>query len=109
MKDKCKIWKCSSCNKIHFEFGNITFDFKNEIKLNSFYEYLISIKKSKYFNPNRMVIPFRSSGISMVVNENKIDNIVESIKTYQARNIESGLSSENWIKYMSIADQTTLN
>ena len=74
-----KLFICSSCKKIHLEFGNIAMDFQSEKSLREMLTYLNSVKQTSQDLPDqempyrrKIMIPFQNTNLKILLNEIEI-------------------------------------
>lgn len=78
-----KLFICSSCKKIHLEFGNIGMDFQSEKSLKEMLTYLNSVKQTSQNLSDRempyrrkIMIPFQDTSLKILLNEAEIEELI---------------------------------
>ncbi|RKD91391.1 DUF6686 family protein [Mangrovibacterium diazotrophicum] len=77
-----KLFICSSCKKIHLEFGNIGMDFQSEKTLKEMLTYLNGVKQTSQSFPNQdmpyrrtIMIPFENTNLKILLNDDEIEEL----------------------------------
>lgn len=97
-----KIFRCSSCNKIHIEFKNINFNFNDE-EYRYFTEYISELNGEEWEYQNRgsnysrkIVLPINHRNVKILMNSYELQELKQLFDITEkniARNIEMSLSS----------------
>ena len=79
--DNGRVFRCSSCNKIHIEFKNLNFNF-NDKEFKSFFDYLISLDGLHWENKNRniqykrkILIPTNQNNMNILLNKDELNEL----------------------------------
>jgi hypothetical protein len=88
-----QIFICTQCQKIHLEFGNFSYDFTSETKLNNFLGYLEQLNGLHYENLNqssayrrKVMVPIPDTGLKILFTSGELDEIRSLIRDYIGRN-----------------------
>ena len=84
-----QLYKCSSCQKIHLEFGNIGMDFKSSESLNELLRYLHTVNDNQFENEirndnfrRRLLIPFANTTIKLLLSDQEILELIYLIGSF---------------------------
>lgn len=84
-----QIFVCNQCRKIHLEFGNFSYDFSSEAKLNDFLSNLEQIDGQHYEELNKstnyrrkIIVPIPYTGIRILFTLNELDKIRNLIRSF---------------------------
>ena len=88
-----QIFVCNQCQKIHLEFGNFSYDFTSEHKLNNFFGYLEQIDGLFYENQNqasayrrKIMVPIPDTGLKVLFTSGELYEIKHLIRDFINRN-----------------------
>jgi hypothetical protein len=98
-----QLFICSSCKKIHLEFGNIGMDFQSPERLNELLSFLQTVSSNHFSfentgnnNRRKILVPFANAPVKLLLNEAEIHEISELISSFLNRpccKVSSGLSN----------------
>lgn len=84
-----QIFICSSCKKIHVEFGNIGIDFKGPEKLTELQKYLKTVRDNHFENEvlnkndrRQLLIPFSNSSFKLLLSNKEIIELIDLIADF---------------------------
>lgn len=88
-----QIFVCNQCKKIHLEFGNFSYDFTSETKLNDFLSYLEQLNGLHYEGLNKssayrrkVMVPIPDTSLKMLFTSGELDEIRNLIRDFINRN-----------------------
>jgi hypothetical protein len=88
-----QIFVCTQCQKIHLEFGNFSYDFTSETKLNNFLGYLELLDGLHYEGLNKssayrrkVMVPIPETGMKILFTSGGLDEIRNLIRDFMSRN-----------------------
>ncbi len=88
-----QIFTCNQCQKIHLEFGNFSYDFSSEMKMNHFLSHLEQIDGLFYEHQNKVsvyrrkiMVPIPDSGLKLLFTSGELDEIKSLIRNFINRN-----------------------
>lgn len=104
-----QIFICSSCKKIHFEFGNIGMDFQSPEKLNELLKYLQTVNSNHFETEDltnnyrrKILIPFVNSSVKLLLSGDEITEIIKLIVSFTDKLENSKEPALNLISLKSI-------
>jgi hypothetical protein len=87
-----QIFVCNQCRKIHLEFGNFSYDFTSETKLNDFLNHLEQIDGLYYEELNKssgyrrkILVPIPDTEIKILFTSNELEEIRNLIRSFTGR------------------------
>jgi|GEM_PF-2575368 hypothetical protein len=105
-----QLFVCNTCNKIHLEFGNIGMDFKSLKKLQELLGYLNTVNSNHFENEilannyrRKILIPFATSSIKLLLSEQEIIELIELIKRFLAQDSASNKTFSQFANLRSIS------
>ncbi len=108
------IFTCAYCDKIHFEFNQLSIDFANLYLLSGFKSYLVQTEKryigSRETNQfvRKIHIPFPNTNIKMVLNTPELKELIKLIEFFLNR-YSSEIEKKELQKKLSILHKKDLN
>lgn len=84
-----QLFICSSCRKIHLEFGNLAIDFHSNTKLKELLNFLNTVHANHFENEvlsnnsrRQILVPFTNSSIKLLLSDEEISELTNLIRAF---------------------------
>ena len=89
LSENGRLFICSSCRKIHLEFGNLAMDFHSKTKLKELLNFLNTVHANHFENEvlsnnsrRQILVPFTNSSIKLLLSDEEINELTNLIRAF---------------------------
>ncbi len=113
-----QLFICSSCRKIHLEFGNIAMDFTTTERLQELQQYLHTVNSNHFENEvlsnnyrRQIFIPFANTTIKLLLSDKEINELMGLIQAFLEQSTDSNHPQPQFadLKMLSSLNSIVLN